>query len=32
MHFKIFLSSELILVNDGYDQRMSQVDLHLSGL
>ena len=30
--FSKFLSLELILVIHGYDQRMSKVDLHLSGL
>ena len=30
--FQKFLSRELILVIHGYDQRMSKVDLHLSGL
>ena len=29
---KEFLSRELILVIHGYDQRMSKVDLHFSGL
>ena len=30
--FQNFLSRELILVIHGYDQRMSKVDLHSSGL
>ena len=30
--FQEFLLRELILVIHGYDQRMSNVDLHLSGL